>query len=94
MGRWLICVETGTIEEVLAVFNSHDLLVKGSSLGPLLADFASQQITVLGVDPTVVSPAAIWIIGAGAGHSYQVQSDRTGSRAPRSAASRLPDHAT
>ena len=37
----------GTTEEVLAVFSSHDLLVKGSNLGPLLADFASQQITVL-----------------------------------------------
>jgi hypothetical protein len=37
----------GTTEEVLAVFSSHDLLIKGSSLGPLLADFASQQITVL-----------------------------------------------
>ena len=40
-----------------------------------------------GVDPTVVSPGAIWIIGAAAGHSYQVRSGRTGPHAPKLAAS-------
>jgi hypothetical protein len=37
----------GTGEEVRAAFSTHDLVVKGSGLAPLLADFAAQQITVL-----------------------------------------------
>jgi len=37
----------GTADEVRAAFSTHDVLVKGSSLAPLLADFAAQQITVL-----------------------------------------------
>lgn len=37
----------GTIEEVQAFFSTHDVMVKGSGLDSLLADFASQQITVL-----------------------------------------------
>jgi hypothetical protein len=37
----------GTGEEVRAAFSTHDLVVRGSGLGPLLADFAAQQITVL-----------------------------------------------
>lgn len=37
----------GTGEEVLAFFSTHDVVVQGSGLGSLLADFASQQITVL-----------------------------------------------
>lgn len=37
----------GTGEEVRAAFSTHDLVVKGSGLAPLLADFASQQITIL-----------------------------------------------
>jgi hypothetical protein len=37
----------GSSEEVLALFTTHDVVVKGSGLDSLLADFASQQITVL-----------------------------------------------
>ena len=37
----------GTSEEVRAFFSTHDVVVKGSGLDPLLADFAFQQITVL-----------------------------------------------
>ena len=37
----------GTGEEVRAAFSTHDLVIKGSGLAPLLADFASQQIAVL-----------------------------------------------
>jgi hypothetical protein len=37
----------GTSEEVRAVFSTHDVVVKGSGLDSLLADFASQQITIL-----------------------------------------------
>jgi len=37
----------GTGEEVRAVFSTHDVLVKGSALDSLLADFAAQRIMVL-----------------------------------------------
>jgi hypothetical protein len=37
----------GTSEEVRAFFSTHDVVVKGSGLDSLLADFAAQQITVL-----------------------------------------------
>src|SRR3954470_757478 len=37
----------GTGEEVQAFFSTHDVIVQGSGLDSLLADFASQQITVL-----------------------------------------------
>jgi uncharacterized membrane protein len=37
----------GTSEEVRAFFSTHDVVVKGNGLDSLLADFASQQITVL-----------------------------------------------
>jgi len=37
----------GTSEEVQACFSTHDVVVKGSGLDSLLADFAAQQITVL-----------------------------------------------
>jgi len=37
----------GSGDEVQAVFSTHDVLVKGSDLTSLLADFASQHITVL-----------------------------------------------
>jgi hypothetical protein len=37
----------GTSEEVQAFFSTHDVVVKGSGLDSLLADFASQQVTVL-----------------------------------------------
>jgi ABC-type branched-subunit amino acid transport system ATPase component len=46
-------------------------------------------VALLGVDPTVVSPGAIWIIRAVAGHSYRVRNGRTDSHDPRSAASGL-----
>ena len=42
-----------------------------------------------GVDPTVVSPGAIWSIRAVAGHSYRVRNGRTDSHDPRSAVSGL-----
>ena len=37
----------GTSEEVQAFFSTHDVVIKGSSLDSLLADFAAQQITIL-----------------------------------------------
>jgi hypothetical protein len=37
----------GTGEEVRAAFSTHDLVIKGSGLAPLLADFAAQQIAIL-----------------------------------------------
>ncbi len=37
----------GTSEEVQAVFSTHDIVVSGSGLDSLLADFASQQVAVL-----------------------------------------------
>jgi hypothetical protein len=37
----------GSSEEVQAFFSTHDVMVQGSGLDALLADFASQQITVL-----------------------------------------------
>ena len=37
----------GTGEEVRAAFSTHDLVIKGSGLAPLLADFSAQQITIL-----------------------------------------------
>ena len=37
----------GTDEEVHAFFSTHDVVVRGSGLSSLLADFASQQVTVL-----------------------------------------------
>jgi hypothetical protein len=37
----------GTSEEVQAVFSTHDVVVRGSGLDLLLADFAAQQITKL-----------------------------------------------
>jgi len=37
----------GTSEEVQAVFSTHDVVVTGSGLSSLLADFASQQIAIL-----------------------------------------------
>jgi hypothetical protein len=37
----------GTSEEVQAFFSMHDVVVRGTALSSLLADFASQQITVL-----------------------------------------------
>jgi hypothetical protein len=37
----------GTGEEVRAAFSTHDLVIKGSGLAPLLADLAAQQITIL-----------------------------------------------
>lgn len=37
----------GTSEEVQAFFSTHDVVVRGSGLDSLLADFASQQIMVL-----------------------------------------------
>jgi len=37
----------GTSEAVRAVFTTHDVSVKGSSLASLLSDFARQQISVL-----------------------------------------------
>ncbi|MBV9154639.1 MAG: hypothetical protein JO097_00120 [Acidobacteriaceae bacterium] len=37
----------GTSEEVRAVFSTHDVVIRGSDLNSLFADFASQQITVL-----------------------------------------------
>lgn len=37
----------GTGEEVRAVFSTHDVVVKGSDLDSLFADFAAQRIMVL-----------------------------------------------
>jgi hypothetical protein len=37
----------GTSEEVRSFFSTHDVVVKGSGLESLLADFAAQQIVVL-----------------------------------------------
>ena len=37
----------GTSEEVQAFFSTHDVVVRGSGLDSLLADFAFQQITIL-----------------------------------------------
>jgi hypothetical protein len=37
----------GTSEEVQAFFSTHNVVVRGSGLDSLLADFAAQQITVL-----------------------------------------------
>ncbi len=37
----------GTSEEVRAFFSTHDVVVRGSGLDSLLADFAAQQITTL-----------------------------------------------
>ena len=37
----------GTGEEVQAVFSTHDVVVTGSGLDSLLADFASQQVAAL-----------------------------------------------
>ena len=37
----------GTGEEVRAAFSTHDLVIKGSGLAPLLGDFAAQQIAIL-----------------------------------------------
>ncbi len=37
----------GTSEQVQAFFSTHDVVVKGSFLDSLLADLATQQITVL-----------------------------------------------
>jgi hypothetical protein len=37
----------GTSEEVQAYFTTHDVVVRGSGLDSLLADFATQQIRVL-----------------------------------------------
>jgi hypothetical protein len=37
----------GTSEEVRAFFSTHDVVVRGSGLDSLLADFAAQQITIL-----------------------------------------------
>jgi hypothetical protein len=37
----------GTSEEVQAFFTTHDVVVTGSTLDSLLADFASQQIAIL-----------------------------------------------
>ena len=50
---------------------------------------SSPETLFTGVDPTVVSPGAIWITTAAAWHSYRVRSGRKGSHAPRSAGSRL-----
>jgi hypothetical protein len=37
----------GTSEEVQAFFSTHDVVVRGNGLDSLLADFATQQITIL-----------------------------------------------
>jgi hypothetical protein len=37
----------GTSEEVQAFFSTHDVVVRGSGLDSLLADFAAQQITIV-----------------------------------------------
>jgi hypothetical protein len=37
----------GTSEEVQAFFSTHDVVVRGSGLDSLLADFAAQVITIL-----------------------------------------------
>lgn len=55
-----------------------------SLVGDLLG---SDRLPEPGVDPTVVSPAAIWVSRAVVGRSCRARSGRTGSRAPRSAAS-------
>jgi RES domain len=47
------------------------------------------DIIEYGVDPTVVSPGAIWIIRVAAGHSYRARNGRMGSHGPISAASGL-----
>lgn len=41
----------GTGEEVRAAFSTHDLMIKGSGLAPLLADFAAQKIAILREPP-------------------------------------------
>jgi hypothetical protein len=55
----------GTSEEVQAFFSTHDVVVKGSGLDLLLADFASQQILVLKEPPRTdkfASPAGSRIL--------------------------------
>jgi hypothetical protein len=37
----------GTSEEVQAFFSTHDVVVRGSGLDSLLADFAAQQVTIV-----------------------------------------------
>jgi hypothetical protein len=37
----------GSNDEVKAYFTTHDIVVTGSDLGSLLADFAAQQVTIL-----------------------------------------------
>lgn len=51
----------GTSEEVRAFFSTHDVVVRGSGLDSLLADFASQQMSVL------KEPARVDRFGSSAG---------------------------
>jgi hypothetical protein len=37
----------GTSEEVQAFFSTHDVVIRGSGLDSLLADFASQRVTIV-----------------------------------------------
>ena len=62
--------------------------VKPGATVAVVGDGAVGLLAVLsGVDPTVVSPGAIWSTAGVSGRSCPARSGRTGSRVPRSAAS-------